>query len=60
MTKAEFQRLQGFDLARKNAPRWRGVSKRSAKGGKHLGQAALNGKLAGPRVYPFIIPSSRI
>lgn len=61
MTRAEVIRLRGFDLANKKAPKWRGVSKRTAKGGgKHLGHAAIARQLAGPKVYPFVIPSSRI
>lgn len=61
MTKQEFERLLGYEYARRHAPRCGKVSKRSAKSGLHLSQGAIIRGNAIPKgVYPLITPSSKL
>ena len=61
MKNIEFQRLMGYYLAQRRAPRANKVSKRSAKAGLHLGQGGVNRSNAIPKgVYPLITPSSKL
>ena len=63
MTRDEYERLKGYDMARKHAPRRIGAvpSRRTSKsGGSHLGQGACKGYNAVPKVFPVMTPSSKL
>lgn len=57
----EFQRLMGYYMASRRAPRANKVSKRSAKSGLHLSQGAIGRHNAIPKgVYPLVTLSSKL
>jgi len=63
MSNQEFNRLMGFYLAQKHAPKMakRVTSKRTSKKGYHLGQGAMSYQNSPPKgVYPVVTPSSKI